>query len=250
MRPHETIRGRILYTSRKPGREGTERGREHFTMTVHRDGRRTLEARCEIDDPPNVLRNVVLTLGPDWFPQDGFVRVSVGDELVGSSWYCLSDDHAECEGLLADAGRISERVEYERPPTMFVTHPIQADAWNLPRIDRSGGPCVVTLDRFLMTSLDHRGATGPSLMWHDAGLMIEFIGEERLRVAAGTFDALHYCFGDRLSRRLGSNVPGEHPPYEMWTTADGDYIMLKATVTGYMMTHYELMELERTPAES
>ena len=37
MRPHKTLRGHIHYTSSKPGREGVERGREHFTITVHGD---------------------------------------------------------------------------------------------------------------------------------------------------------------------------------------------------------------------
>lgn len=248
MRPHGTIHGRLLYTSRKADREGVERGREFFTITTHGDGHRTLRAHCEIDDAPNVLRDVILTKDADWVTRDAFVRVSVGDELVGSSWFCFFDDHAECEGLLADGGRISERVEYDAPPIMFGTHPIQGDAWHLQKIDRSSGPCVVTLDRFLMSSLDHRGATGPSLVWHDAGYPVEFIGEERITVGAGTFDALHFCFGDRRSTELGSNVPGEHPPYEVWTSADGDYIMLKSFVGGYMMTHYELVELERIPA--
>ena len=35
MRPHKTIRGKLLYTSKKPDREGIERGREHFAITVH-----------------------------------------------------------------------------------------------------------------------------------------------------------------------------------------------------------------------
>ena len=66
MRPHKTLRGHIHYTSSKPGREGVERGREHFTITVHGDGRRTLRAHCEIDDEPNVLRDVTLTKNKNW----------------------------------------------------------------------------------------------------------------------------------------------------------------------------------------
>ena len=245
MRPHGIIRGKILYTSRKPGREGVERGREFFSITTHANGHRTLDAHCEIDDPPNVLRNVVISKDADWLTRDAFVRLSVGDEFVGSSWFCFHETHAECEGLLADRGRISERVDYDEPPILFGTHPIQGDAWHLSKIDRSGGPCVVTLGRFLMSSLDHRGATGPSLVWHDPGYTIEFIGAERISVAAGTFDALHFCYGDRHSEEIGANQPNQHPPYEVWTTADGNFIMLKSFVTGYMMTHYELVELER-----
>lgn len=249
MRPHETIHGRILYTSRKPDRDGVERGREQFTITRHRDGRRTLRAHCEIDDAPNVMRDVTLTLDDSWITRDAFVRLSVGDKTMGSTWYRFGDTFAECEGLLADEGRISERVEYEKPGDLFGTHPIQGDAMHLHSIDRSNGPCVKIFDRFLMTSLDHRGATGPSLVWHDAGMRVEYVGEERITVAAGTFDALHFCYGERGSPRPGSNDTGEHPPYEIWTSADGDFILLKAQVTGYMMTHYELIDLQRFPGD-
>jgi hypothetical protein len=248
MRPHETITGRLLYTSRKPGREGVERGREHFTITKHGDGRRTLRAHAEIDDPPNVLRDVILTLDRQWIARDAFVRLSVGDRTMGSSWFRFEDSHAECEGWLSERGRISERVEYDEPVALFGTHPIQGDAWHLQSVDRSNGPCVKIFDAFLMSSLDHRGATGPSLVWHEAGMRVEYVGEDRITVGAGTFDALHFCYGERDSEAMGSNETGEHPPYEVWTTADGDFIMLRAFVTGYMMTHYELMELERTPA--
>jgi len=249
MRPHETIRGRLLYTSNKPGRENAERGRENFTITKHRDGRRTLRAHAEIDDAPNVLRDVTLTLDKDWITRDAFVRLSVGDETFGSSWFRFEDTYAECEGYLSETGRISERIEYEQPVELFGTHPIQGDAWHLNSIDISNGPCVKIFDRFLMSSLDHRGATGPSLVWHDEGMKVEFVGQEQITVGAGTFDALHFCYGERGSEEQGSNETNEHPPYEVWTTADGDYILLKAFVTGYMMTHYELMELERTPSD-
>ena len=249
MRPHETTRGFILYTSRKPGREGRERGREYFTITRHGDGRRTLRAHCEIDDPPNVLRDAVITLDADWKPLDAFVRLSVGDEAFGSTWYRFEDDFAEAEGWTRQRGRFSERVGYARKPLIFGAHPIQGDAWHLNAIDRSRGPRIQVFDAFLMTSLDHRGATGPELVWHEPGMRVEFIGEERITVGAGSFDALYFCYGDRGSTRPGSNESGEHPPYEVWVSADGEFTLLKARVGGYMMTHYELMALERSPAQ-
>jgi hypothetical protein len=249
MRPHQTITGHIHYTSRKPDREGVERGREHFLITKHGDGRRTLRAHCEIDDPPNVMRDVILTVDKDWITRDAFVRLSVGDETFGSSWFAFTDDHAVCEGWTREDGRISQRIDYDRPSPIFGTHPIQGDAWHLNTVDRSNGPCVQVYDRFLMCSLDHRGATGPSLMWHEPGMKIEYVGEDRITVGAGTFDAWHFCYGERGSDRPGSNEEGEHPPYEVWVTADGDFILLKAFVTGYMMTHYELMSLERHPGD-
>ena len=244
MRPHKTLRGHIHYTSSKPGREGVERGREYFTITVHGDGRRTLRAHCEIDDEPNVLRDVTLTKNKNWDTLDAFVRLSLGDEQQGSSWFYFGDTGADCEGWTHERGRFSEHEAYDERPAIFGTHPIQGDAWHLAVIDRSQGPKVHAFDRFLMTSLDHRGATGPSLVWHDPGMIIEFIGEETITVGAGTFEALHFCYGERGSTAQGSNETNEHPPYEVWVTADDEFVLLKAQVTGYMQTQYELVSLE------
>ena len=41
-------------------------------------------------------------------------------------------------------------------------------------------------------------------------------------------------------------LPEEHPPYDVWCTADEDFIFLKGEVGGYMQTYYELMEMETT----
>ena len=249
MKPHDTIIGRVLYTSRKPERVGEERGRELFTITKHGDGRRTLRAHCQIDDAPNVMRDATITVDENWITREAYVRLAVGDVTEGATWYRFEDTFAECEGFLKDRGRFSDRVEYDKPGDLFGTHPIQGDAWHCHSIDRSNGPTIKTFDRFLMTSLDHRGATGPELVWHEPGMRVEYVGEETITVAAGTFKAWHFCYGERGSDQPGSNDTGEHPPYEMWTTADGDFILLKAQVTGYMQTYYELTSLERIPAD-
>ena len=89
----------------------------------------------------------------------------------------------------------------------------------------------------MLSSPDHRGATGPMLF--RLGFGIQYVGEERITVAAGGFDARHFQVVDTAGQ-----LPEEHPPYNVWCTADDDYILLKAGAEGYMMTHYELMELE------
>jgi hypothetical protein len=71
-------------------------------------------------------------------------------------------------------------------------------------------------------------------------LAIEFVGRETLKVAAGKFDALHFRFTDI------PGLPLEHPPYDLWCTDDGDYVLLKAAVGGYMQTAYELAAYDRT----
>jgi hypothetical protein len=249
--PHTRIRGTLRYTSDKPDRKGQERGREHFTITKHADGKRTLRAYVEIDDAPNVMRDVTLSVGADWRPTDCFVRLSVGDAFMGSSWFQFTDSEALCEGYTVNEGRISQRMALKGPIDAFGTHPIQGDAWlmNVVSLEKPG--VSRHYRNIMMCSLDHRGATGPILMPHQLGVPMAFIGRERISVAAGTFDALHYRLTETSDDAADTrNEPGKHPPYDLWVTADGEYVMLLATVTGYMMTRYELTEYERVDARA
>ena len=43
-RDHKNTRGTILYTSTKAERQGQERGREYFVISVHADGARSISA--------------------------------------------------------------------------------------------------------------------------------------------------------------------------------------------------------------
>ena len=248
--PHRRIRGRIHYTSDKPERKGVERGREYFTITLHGDGSSTLRAYTEIDDAPNVMRDVTLSRGPDRKPTDCFVRLSVGDEFRGSSWYQFTDREATCQGHTTHEGRISQRFPLPRALGAFGTHPIQGDAWLTNIVDVSKGPGIQCYTDVMICSLDHRGATGPTLMPHPRGVTIRFVGRERISVQAGSFDALHFRFAESTDDGSGEtrNEPGKHPPYDLWCTDDDDRIFLLAHVSGYMMTRYELTEYESLPA--
>lgn len=248
--PHVRIRGTLRYTSDKPERKGQERGREYFTITRHGDGRRTLRAYVEIDDAPNVMRDVTLSVGADWKPSDCFVRLSVGDRFMGSSWFQFTETEATCEGYTVNEGRISQRMALKAPIDAFGTHPIQGDAWLMSMVPLEQRGVLRKYHNVLMCSLDHRGATGPTLMPHHLGVPIAFVGPERITVAAGTFDALHFRLTETADDATDTrNEPGKHPPYHLWVTADGEYVMLRAYVTGYMMTRYELTEYERIEAQ-
>lgn len=231
-----TVFGRILYTSKKPDRMDAERGREWFSITKHGDGSRTMTAHSEIDDAPAVIRDVSLTVDEGWRPCDSSVRLTVGGAFMGSGWFCFAPDAAECQAFTANEGRLDQRMALDAPLRAFGNHAIQNDAWLMNCYDRSQGPDTQKFDPIMLSSPDHRGATGPMLFRTSFG--IAFVGEEKCTVGAGTFDALHFSVVD-------PDLPQEHPPYDIWCTADGDYIMLKAAVTGYMMTHYELIELQR-----
>ena len=41
-------------------------------------------------------------------------------------------------------------------------------------------------------------------------------------------------------------LPEAHPPYDIWCTADGDFIFLRGVIGGYMLTEYELVSFERS----
>lgn len=233
-RDHKIIRGRIAYTSNKPDRLGNERGREVFTVTLHNDGRRSLFAHAEIDDRPSVLRFEQLNLDPQWRPTDAFIRITVGDQFRGSGWFRFTDTEAECETITSTEGRVSQRWPLTKPNPMFGGHAISNDAWVLKLFDLNG-PQTQTLPSFVISSTDHRGATGPTINFSSAS--ISLLAKTKLTVKAGTFDALHFRFGEVFG------LPVEHPIYEVWVTADGNYTFLKGTVGGYMMTQYELVEL-------
>lgn len=233
-RDHKIIRGRIAYTSNKPDRLGHDRGREVFTVTVHNDGRRSLIAHAEIDDRPSVLRFAQLNLDPKWQPTDAFIRITVGDQFRGSGWFRFTDKDVECETFTATEGRISQRWPLNGPAPMFGGHAISNDGWCTKLYDLNG-PKTQTLPRFVVSSTDHRGATGPYVS--PVSVTMSLVGREKITVKAGTFDALHFSFGDV------QGLPVEHPLYEVWVTADGNYTFLKGFVGGYMMTEYELVEL-------
>jgi hypothetical protein len=234
-RDHRSVRGTIRYTSNKPDRLGQERGREYFMINVHSDGRRSCTAHCEIDDRPSVMRDITYSLDENWYPADCFVRLAVNDRFMGSGWFRFGPDFAECETWTAIEGRVTQRMQTTGRLRSFQNHAIQCDAWHLRLYDRARRGGVQTIDEMLLSSPDHRGATGPLLF--RAGLCIDFVGEEKLEVAAGTFDALHFKFVS------APGLPVEHPPYDIWCTADDDYVFLKGVIGGYMQTYYELVEL-------
>lgn len=235
---YKTIRGKILYTSKKPERMDQERGREYFSITRQPDGTDVMHAHCEIDDQPMVVRDVVAAMdGNTAQPRDCHVRLTVGDEFEGTGWFRFSDNQVECETFNRKDGRITQRIEVQSPVQWMQCHPIVGDALLMKAYDLSAGPGKRFLDNVMLSSPDHRGATGPMLF--RLGFGIRYVGEERITVQAGEFDARHFQVVDTAGQ-----LPEEHPPYDVWCTADDDYILLRAGVGGYMQTHYELVELD------
>ena len=235
---HRTIRGTIRYTSKQPERMDAERGREFFSLTRQSDDMLIMHAHCEIDDEPNVVRDVVLAMDAQSAPYDCHVRLTVGDKFEGSGWMYFTEDKACCETWSATDGRIQQELLTEGRIKWLQAHPIVGDGLLMKLYDLEQGPGKTFFPDLMLTAPDHRGATGPERF--PIGFGLQYVGEEEVTVAAGTFAARHFQVVD-----TAGNLPEEHPPYDVWVTADEDYLLLKAAVAGYMQTHYELVELVR-----
>ena len=130
----------------------------------------------------------------------------------------------------------------KRRPGWLQSHPIIGDALLMRLYPLAQGPGRHELDTIYLTSPDHRGATGPQFYVTNFDLV--YVGDEVVEVPAGRFDARHF----QVTGTAG-NLPEEHPPYDVWCSADDDFLLLRASAGGYMQTRYELSELliETTP---
>lgn len=238
---HRTVSGTIRYLSMKPGREGTERGRESFRFTHHTDGSVIMSAHCEIEEPdPAVMRDIICHIGPDLMPRNLLVHLTVGDAFLGSGWmhYDPAKGMIGCESDSPALGRHSE-VREAGEFDAFGTHPVVGDGFTTRLMDHTKGPHRRKLC-FFLPSPDHRGATAPQIA--EVGMTMEYVGKEEKTVAAGTFQCRRYRYVDDSEAGMGGE---HHPDFDMWVTADEDSILVYGSIDGYMMNRYELVELVR-----
>lgn len=239
MSSHKTIRGTITYLSHKPKRRNQERGREYFTLTKQSDGVSILHAHCEIDDAPDVIRDVTASFETATMaPIDGHVRLSVGSQYEGCGLFRFTKDMATCHADNVKTGNMAAQLQTAAPTRWFGNHAIINDGFLSRFFPLNAKPGKIRMDNVIMSSPDHRGATGPMIFPLQFGL--KYTGNEIVEVGAGTFEARKFEITD-----TAEGLPQEHPPYEMWCTHDEDGLLLKGRVGGYMQTYYELTELIR-----
>jgi hypothetical protein len=202
---HRSYRGKVLYLTDGAG----EMGREWFHVTVQPDGTRTMRATCEMDDD-RLLRDVVITVDKDWRPADAFVRLSVAEKLVGSSWFRFTDSSAECQAVTAKEGRFGQMFDTDGRTRTFGTHPVHGDAWGLARL-KERKPGAITEHTGSMFSSSHlpNGGDGPLLMPTGGRIKHRYVAREKLTVAAGTFDVEHFQM-----------LFNSYPPIDIWATPE------------------------------
>jgi hypothetical protein len=224
---HRSYRGKLLYLSDGVG----EMGREYFSVTVQPDGERTLRAQCEMDND-RLLRDVTLTLDGDWRPRDAFLRLTVEEKLVGSSWFRFTDTVAECEGFTAKDGRISQKFDRPAGIECFGTHALHNDAWLVARLHNYQGDLKDFALWTFASSILANGGSGPELIPLEPGFSkIHDLGSEMVTVPAGSFETCH----------VRIDIPGVDD-FEIWAHGEDSVPVRLRSHT--LKQSYELVELE------
>lgn len=239
----KTVSGYINYTSKKPELMDKVRGGERFTITAHEDNTFVMRSQGLIsEDSPTVVRDVTQTYDKNWQPKESFVKITVDNKQVGSALYIFGENEVTCTGHNFENGHYQFRNTTPEPTRAFVNHAMQGDAilCKLYDFDKGGRQ---EIHPFFTTSFHHRGADGPVLKTRRLGLLISFVGKETVTVASGTYETLRFRIGPGTDETyMGKDI---HPPYDMWVTDDDFYVLVKASVRGYMQTHYELTEFSK-----
>ncbi len=224
---HRSYHGKVLYLTDDIG----EMGREWFYVTIQPGGTRTMRATCEMDND-RLVRDVVMTVDANWYPVDAFVRLTINEALVGTSWFYFTDNSAECQAYTSREGRISQSFETDKRTRTFGAHPVHGDAWGLAgwkrdkKIDENGNAII-----FSSSHLPN-GGSGPYLHPIDPTLArINYIGFENVTVPAGTFYTEHFQF-----------LVGDYPPIDIWSYSD-DCIPVRLR-WDLLNQSYDLVELD------
>jgi hypothetical protein len=231
-RLHRVRSGRIDYLIDNPDFPQKLWGVEHWRMTAHED-HLVMRSYCELNDEVPLVRDVIQAVDLAFHPHDTYVRLTQDNRFLGSTWYRFSDSEAEYQGFTAQKGRIQEKVAISRAMRGFGAHALNSDAWLAARFDLSKGPGIQTFSNNLLTSIDHRGATGPAFEY-TVSSSLQYFGIESVSVKSGVFDCHHFAF---------VNTSNNHPPYDFWVTSDGDFLYVKGVVTEPYNWSFELVEL-------
>ena len=223
---HRNYKGKLLYLTDGQG----EMGRESFNITIQPDGTRTMRANCEMDDD-RLIRDVILTVDKEWYPLDAFVRLSIEEKFVGSTWYRFTDFSAECEGFTEKEGRFTQHFDSVNKIRFFGAHPLHGDSWGLAIWKRDKNKKLSDLGMCFASSHLPNGGSGPMLEPADNSItQHKYIGTEEITVPAGTFQTEHFQF----------LVEG-YPPIDIWSIGD-DYVPARLR-WDYLKQTYELAEL-------
>ncbi len=165
------------------------RGHEDWTLTVHPDGTRTLQAFVSLADGDHQT-NAILRVAQDFRPLEGFVSFWRGGVYGGSGWYRVDGDalHAAVAGPRGQAAHtltVPERFSLR-------VHPVITEGWQVWPYQRAkAGPQQAVL--YNVVTIGNPPVPGIGVLLEHT---IDYHGREKVTVPAGSFEAEHYSFYD------------------------------------------------------
>ncbi len=175
-------RGIIAYQVRSNGHVN---GYEHWRLDVHPDGSKTVAATVRYDPRP-VFRHVIHRVNADGMPLDTFASYWIDGAWRGSAWYVLEGGRWQGR-ILSPSGTLTHVVKPGGPFAM-VPHVLAVDSWRARLFNKAeSGIQGILAYNVDATALGSSALVG-TLMRYD----LEYLGEQRVVVPAGTFDTEHY----------------------------------------------------------
>jgi hypothetical protein len=217
---NQRLTGRIAYRAS----DGTELGREFFELINHSGGR-ILRALCAMDDV-SLLRDVSLSMRPDWTPEEGYCRVTKHGTQESTLWFRVEETGVRVDTQLGGEAHAQMFIETSQRLPYLGLHPLQGDAI----IAQQRGTDALGEFRAIESvtnSVSPNGDEAPG------GTRLEidvaYMGEESITVTAGTFQARRYALRWRE----------DWPAADLWVRDDNLFLLMRWSMID---TWYELTE--------
>jgi hypothetical protein len=214
--------GRIGYLAKGGGL----RGAEPFSITIEDSGCLIGRSHAYTFDS-RFSRDALVSWTPERDLLEAHVQLRVAERHIGSGYFTQRDGIIRGVADMPGGGRVEQVVAIKRPYT-FVTHAVAFDAWHYFQYDRAaGGRQRITAYN---TSTRWNGTDGPiGALQHN---WIEYLGDERITVQAGTFKAERW--------QLDSGDP-EKGVLAVWALPGSNAFVKLDWTLGYV---YELLNFE------
>jgi len=207
--------GRLSFLN-KPA--GQERGREDWWLTRNRDGTTTMRSLLMTDDS-KIVRDATLTRTKEGRPTDGFIRLMVERQFIGSGYFRVEADtlHVATDG--PETGHCQQTLKIPADLFTVATHAGMLDGWMIFNYDRAkGGPQLRTVYSTSMPGSAVGDSPGSfALLGRMEACRVSLLGEEEIVVPAGTFKATHFTV---------DSGTGKSPASHLWVAGE-DRILLR-----------------------
>lgn len=219
-KPTAQKKGKLVCTV---GEHGKPCGGNEFTLTLHPDGNRSLEA---LQHRPSIgyHNNVLIHVDKDFRPLHATMQFYNSGGFQGAASYLLDGDKLRTTMRTPDS-IVAEAIDAPQKFS-FGLHPVVTDAWHIWTYDEAEGGVQP------ITKCAAGAENAEAILCRMIPSTIELLGSETLTVGAGTFETRHY--------RLGTAV-------EMWIAGE-DHLLVKYYWEKANLL-YELKELTITSVD-